>query len=170
MSDTDRLLALVPALMTVHNLEEYLGMERYARRRGLPVGRRQVQIALGLATLLPAVLAVVAAVSPRGSRRKKAGLILPGLMLANAASHAGQTLIFHDRSPGTITALGLYIPFGLWLAERAVDEGYLTPAGRRQVLGLGALLMAPATILVQGLGWLGERLLAGRGRGTRGEA
>lgn len=159
MSQTDRLLALLPALMAVHNLEEYFGMEGYARRRHLSASRRQIQIALGLATLLPAVAASLAVRSPARSRRKLAGLALPGLMLANTVSHVGQTLAFRDRSPGTWTALGLYLPFSLYLANQAVRDGHLTRRERRRAMGLGAALMAPSALVLQGLGWLVDHLL-----------
>jgi hypothetical protein len=159
VSLTNRLLLLMPVAMLLHNVEEYFGMERYARRRRLAPSRRQIQIALGLATVLPTAIAGLAVCSPRGSRRKLLGLALPGAMLANTASHLGQTLLFHDRSPGTYTALGLVAPLSLYLEEQSVRDGYLTHRERWRIMGIGAAVMLPSVLVLQGLGWLANRLL-----------
>lgn len=154
-----RWLAILPVVVALHNLEEYLGFEAYAERRGLHVTRPQLQIALSLATVLPLALILLARHSPKQSQRMVVGFFVPAIFAANALSHVGQTLIFRDYSPGTATAVGLNVPVALLLYVHALRGGYLTAQQARQTVVWGTLAMAAGTMMLQGIGWIGAHLL-----------
>src|SRR5262249_60804109 len=84
-----RWLAILPVVVALHNLEEYLGFEAYAERRRLRVTRPQLQIALSLATVLPLALMLLARQSPKQSQRMVVGFFVPALFAASDASHVG---------------------------------------------------------------------------------
>jgi hypothetical protein len=87
------------------------------------------------------------------------GLLVPAIMATNAASHAGQTILFRDYSPGTLTGLGLNNSYAIYLYRRAVREGYLWPDQLRTMLFRGALLMAPSAFALQLIGGMIARRL-----------
>ena len=156
---TRMLIALLPALAAIHNLEEYAGFEGFARRHGLPVSRRQLQVALGAATLLPLALTLLALRSPKQSRMMQYGLVPPAAFAVNAISHIGLSLGFREYAPGTATALLFNVPYAIAVYRRAVADGYLTPRQCRAVLWWGATLMAPSAAVLQAVGWLLTRQL-----------
>src|SRR5688572_10678405 len=88
------LIAALPVLVALHNFEEYLGFVEFARRHGIAVSRRQIQIALGAATLLPLASTILALRSPRQSRMMRWNLALPAIFAVNAAALVGQCLFF----------------------------------------------------------------------------
>jgi hypothetical protein len=147
------LLGLLPLAIALHNLEEYRGFEAYARGRGLAVTRRQLQVALFLATLLPALLTLLSFSSRKQSAGMVSGLTVPAIFAANVASHVGQTLVWGDYSPGALTGVGLNLPLAAIIYCRAVREGYLTRSQLKRVIIWGSLLMAPAAALLQVIGW-----------------
>lgn len=154
-----RWLGVMPVVIAMHNLEEYLGFEPYAARRGLRVTQLQLQIALSLATVLPLVLILRACHSAKQSQRMVVGFLVPAIFAANAVSHVAQTIAFRDYAPGTVTAVGLNVPVALILYQQALRTGSLTPQQARQTLIWGTLAMGPCAMLLQSIGWLGARLL-----------
>jgi hypothetical protein len=152
------LIAALPVLVALHNLEEYLGFVEFARRHGIPLSRRQIQIALGAATLLPLASTILALRSPRQSRMMRWNLTLPAIFAVNATAHAGQCLFFRDYAPGVLMAVAFNLPYAAYLYQRAIAEGYLTLAQRRTAWRWSAVLMLLGVLLLQGLGWLLARL------------
>jgi hypothetical protein len=151
---TRALIALLPMLAAIHNLEEYVEFEDFARRHGIPVSRRQIQVALGAATLLPLALTLLALCSPKQSRMMQYGLVPPAAFAVNAISHIGLSLGFREYAPGTATALLFNVPYAIAVYRRALTDGYLTPRQCRAVLWWGAALMAPGAAVLQAVGWL----------------
>ncbi len=90
-----------------------------------------------------------------GWRLPEVSLTFPALALVNATFfHIGPTLVQRRFSPGTITAVLLFLPVGIWLYYAAYLDGALTVRlGVLSALG-GALLMAYTILLLR----LRERL------------
>ena len=109
----------------VHNAEEYPAIVDYANRHGWRVDKTQMFTAIVLATILSIPVAAAAARSPKGSRRLALVLTLQGALAVNALGHLGQTFWYRDYSPGTLTGLGVNVPFAAYIYRRAVREGYL---------------------------------------------
>ncbi len=148
--------SLTPLVVAIHNLEEYPRLVPYARRHGIHVDYTSVGIAVGLATLLPIPVTIFGVRGPKQSRRMQLVLLTPAILAVNAASHVGQTLVFQDYSPGTISAVALNIPFAIYLFRRACRENYLSQAQLRRTLILGAALMGPLALVLQLIGRLGS--------------
>lgn len=156
-----RLLWAIPPSVLLHNLEEYPRIVDYAHRHGIAINRRQMGIAVLLATLLPLPVTVAATKQPADRRRLQLALAIPALMAFNAGAHLAQTILLRDRSPGTITGVGVNIPLALLLYRRALRDGVLTPDELRKAAIIGASAMAPAALLLQLIGWGVDRVLAG---------
>lgn len=149
-------LALAPTVLALHNLEEYPRIVDYARWHGIKVDHAQMGYAVIIATLAPVPVVAGALHYGPGSRAWLAALSLPALLAANAASHVMQSLIVRDLSPGTITGVGLSLPYALYVYRRAAREGHLPRRYLRGVIAGGVLAMPLATLLAQLIG----RLLA----------
>jgi hypothetical protein len=96
------------------------------------------------------VLAMVAAAV--GWRRPVVALALPALTSINAVfAHIGPTVVLGRFSPGTVTALLLYLPIGAAVYLRAWRDGLLTARVLLASTALGAGIMAlPVLILALG--------------------
>ena len=63
-----------------------------------------------------------------GWRRPEISLIMPAIIIMNAVVfHLGFTLIWRVYSPGTVSALLLFVPAGIWAFVGAHRDGVLTP-------------------------------------------
>lgn len=63
-----------------------------------------------------------------GWRRPEISLIMPAIVIANAvAFHLAFSIIWWRYSPGTTSALLLFVPTGLWAFVGAHRDGVLTP-------------------------------------------
>jgi hypothetical protein len=154
-----RLLWCIPLSILIHNLEEYPKIVTYAHQHGIAIKRRQMGIAVALATLLPIPITAIATRSPSTPLRLQIVLAIPALMAINAATHLAQTIILKDYSPGTLTGVSINLPLAAYLYQRALCEGILTPREARQAIIAGATLMAPTALLLQLLGWIIDRAL-----------
>ncbi len=85
-----------------------------------------------------------------GWRLPEVSLMFPALALVNAVLfHIGPTLVQRRFSPGTITAVLLFLPLGIWSYYGAYLDGVLTiQTGVLSVLG-GAVLMAYPIVLLR---------------------
>ncbi len=97
-------------------------------------------------------IAVVTGISTAmiGWRLPEVSLTFPALALINALFfHIGPTLVQRRFSPGTITAVLLFLPVGIWSYYGAYLDGVLTlKASVLSTLG-GALLMAYPIVLLR---------------------
>jgi hypothetical protein len=154
-----RLLWAIPLSVLIHNLEEYPRIVDYAQRHGLAINRRQMGIAVILATLLPVPIVAAANNRPASRRHLQIALAIPALMAVNGGTHLAQTLFLRDYSPGTVTGIMLNVPLAILLYQQAIRAGRLRGREARQAAVAGAGLMAPAALMLQLIGWGIDRAL-----------
>jgi hypothetical protein len=159
-----RLLLAVPALLTLHNLEELLAMPRAlpaiiarmpdAARTILPaVTLPMLAAALAVATLVPWGLAWMARAGRRGG--VYGVLLVQATLLVNVASHLASAAFLRGYTPGLATALLINLPFSVHLLRRARREGWTGARGWTLLLPLALLIHGPVLI---GLLWLSGRM------------
>ena len=62
-----------------------------------------------------------------GWRKPELSLIMPAIVIGNAfVFHLGFSILFRSYSPGTLSALLLFVPAGLWCFIGAHRDGVLT--------------------------------------------
>jgi hypothetical protein len=120
-----------------------------------PITLGQVWLALAVVTLVPFALAAWAS---RGRNPVALWLLLlvQATVLLNVLWHVGAAALFFDGyAPGLVTAVGINLPFSIYLLRRAAREEWVG-AGARWALLPGALaLHGPA---LSGILLLTERL------------
>jgi len=67
-------------------------------------------------------------------------LFLMGTQVNNMIFHTGGTIVFQDFSPGLITAILLYIPVNIFIAQKALQEGWISKRSLTVLFLLGGLL------------------------------
>lgn len=158
------LLLAVPALLTVHNLEELLAMPRVlpgvaermpdAARGILPaVTLPAFAAALAVATVLPWIVALLAAAGRRPALYLL--LVVQATMLVNVGSHVASAALLGGYAPGLATALALNLPFGIYLLARARRERW---TGRRAWNLLFPLALVVHGPILVGLLWISGRI------------
>ena len=157
-----RFLWTIPLSVLLHNLEEYPRIVTYAQRHGVPIKRRQMGIAVALATLLPFATTATAVLKPSTRVPLQLTLATPSLMAVNALAHLAQTIILRDYSPGTVTGVGLNLPLAVYLYRYAAREKVLTARELRRAGLVRAVSMAPLALILQGMGAIVDRLLPAR--------
>lgn len=135
------LLWMVPAIITVHNLEELAGMPAALLAMpgkipaGIPVGILQFppspvqfMLALLIVTVLPYIFASLTLAGERPGTRRLGILLLAGtqaVMLVNVFSHLGMARLLGGYAPGIVTALALNLPFSVLFFGSALRQGWL---------------------------------------------
>jgi hypothetical protein len=127
----DRLLWLVPILLTIHNLEEAPFMETWYRRLPmklpLTITTRQFVIAVTLITVAGFILTYIGVEYLANQTGYLLVLGMQAILLFNAfIPHIATTIRFRMYSPGVISAVLLLLPFSFYLFRRALDENILT--------------------------------------------
>ena len=148
-------LLLAPIVYCAHQIEESAGGFRIWRGRHFPTNNPlpgphvfAILTALGLLSIFWFTV--------RRSKPTAAFALLFFLttQLHNVFYHVGAGVYFADYSPGTVTAVALYLPINLFLLWQAIQEGWVTS---REAAGLllvsGGLywafeLIGPAVIAV----------------------
>jgi hypothetical protein len=161
------LLWFVPLLITLHNLEEILGMPALLadlpnRLPGwvlnlfppgvFPPSRRQFLVMLLVVTVLPYLFALFPGA---GRARGLRTTLLAGtqaVMLVNVFSHVFSALFVRGYVPGLGTALVCNLPFSLYFFRQGLKTGWLRDSD------LGPLALA--ALLFHSAGLLGLTLLA----------
>ncbi|MBC8346162.1 MAG: HXXEE domain-containing protein [Candidatus Marinimicrobia bacterium] len=67
-------------------------------------------------------------------------LFLMATQVNNMIFHTGGTIVFQDFSPGLITAILLYIPVNIVIAQRALQERWVTKRSLIVIFLLGGIL------------------------------
>ena len=67
-------------------------------------------------------------------------LFLMGSQVNNIIFHTGGTIVFQDISPGLITAILLYMPVNIFIAQKALQEGWISKRSLTVLFLLGGLL------------------------------
>lgn len=130
-------LWVVVMVLGLHYLEEFAfdlrtWLEAVLR---VPVTWEQFHLVNAVVTLMAIGGGLV------GWRRPDLSLIIPAILLVNAiVFHLGFSVLWRAYSPGTISALLLFVPAGVWCFVGARRDGVLT----RQAIGVafaGALFV-----------------------------
>jgi len=67
-------------------------------------------------------------------------IFLMATQVNNMIFHTGGTIVFQDFSPGLITAILLYIPVNISIAQNALQEGWISNRSLTVLFLLGGLL------------------------------
>jgi hypothetical protein len=158
---------LSPALITLHNAEEALTLDRalhrlptllpgtvagFAARLTYPT----MLVSLGVVSLLAFAVALIADRNPNAPRSLWLVLVLQATMGLNAISHLLlATVLFRGYAPGLVTALLVNAPFAAYCLRRGRQEMWVS---RRAFLALfPAAVVVHGPLLVGGL-WLASQL------------
>ena len=151
------------AVVALHNAEEALTIPTWLPPRlarldaefGIqPVAADTGQLYWGLvvATLIPMIWVALASRSAPRSIGPYSIIVLYGVFLANAlVPHLLGTVLLASYVPGAITAGVLVVPFTVWLARRAIVDGYATKPGLVAASLVAAALYFPALRALLGL-------------------
>src|SRR5918911_1250658 len=119
---------LVPASFALHVLEESNGFTGWVQRHGRPGYSSANFVQINAAGLLFTGAATLA-VTRRPGRRLFAAyyaFILTQQALFNPVFHVGSTVVHRDWSPGTMTAVLLFLPLWWQLTAGALRDGILS--------------------------------------------
>lgn len=151
------------AVVALHNAEEALTIPTWLPPRlaqleaqfgiqPLAADPGRLYLGLALATLIPALWVAMACRSAPRSAGAYSILVLYGIFFANAlVPHLLGALLLASYVPGVVTAGALVVPFGVWLACRAVVEGYASTSGLVVALVVAVALYFPALAALLGL-------------------
>src|SRR5919202_5509506 len=119
---------LVPASFALHVLEESNGFTGWVQRHGRPDYSSADFVQINAAGLLLTGAATLAVTRWRGRRLLAAyyALILTQQALFNPVFHVGSTVVYRDWSPGTATAVLLFLPLWWRLTRLALRDGILS--------------------------------------------
>lgn len=126
----DRLLWLVPMILTIHNIEEAPFMEGWSKRLPLKihptVSTRQFVITVTFLTIAGFMLTYFGVEYLANQTGYLIVLGIQAILLFNAfVPHLATTIRFRMYSPGVITAILLTLPFSYYLFQRALNENML---------------------------------------------
>tara|TARA_B100000676_G_C17958743_1_gene776280 strand:- start:693 stop:1217 length:525 start_codon:yes stop_codon:yes gene_type:complete len=121
------LILLAPLAYLIHHFEEHIVFNFREWRLKYFLDNNSLsteEILIRLTALLLIIIIVHSIKNNRGS----AHVVMFFLMttqVVNALFHIFFSLYFFDFSPGTITAIGLYLPVNYLIFRAALEEGYL---------------------------------------------
>lgn len=155
---------LLPLVLALHNLEEGVFFPRYVPRvLGLlpagvrewigPVGRREMGLALVLATMIPLGFSLWAAARPGSRTALWLVLAMWATLLLNVAWHVAAALLFFGGyAPGLATAVALNLPLSVLVLRRAATEQWLSRRARWALVPAAVVFHLPGAIGVMLLG------------------
>ena len=150
------------AVFILHNLEEYLTIDRAPARFRHRITRSQFGVALVAVTLLALTVTVIGTVWNAGPKVNFILTLLPSILVVNAVTHLGAAVYFRGYVPGLITAVCPVLPLSLYVLYRMAGAG-LTSGGLIGLALLSALiLMYPIVRLALLLGaWYQRKHVSG---------
>jgi hypothetical protein len=166
------LLWLVPFWISIHNLEEMVGMSKQlstlpASLPGwmverlpqgiLPPSYRQFLVALLVVTVLPYLFALLGGSARSRSLRTTLLAETQALMLINAGTHLAAALLSRGYVPGLVTAVGFNLPFSLYFFGQGLKTGWVRDSDLGPLFLIAVLLHGPGLV---GLFMLAARLTA----------
>ena len=120
-------LLFAPLAYCVHQIEESTGAFRTWRLRHFPNNNSlPVEYVFVIVTALTLFLIILFSIRKSKPTAQFVVLFLMATQVQNAFYHVGAGIYFADYSPGTITALLLYLPVNFYLVTKAISEGWLT--------------------------------------------
>ncbi len=152
-----KILWLIPALLALHNLEEFFVMHNALPgpipkfpewiQEYLPaVTGGQFAAALILITIIPCLILVFTAIT---SRWKLAALVLIQFQIVvflNVFSHLAGAFLMGGFSPGIVTAILLNFPFSLFLFRHALRNEWARPGVFAGMFPLGLVILGPGMV------------------------
>ncbi|TAL33619.1 MAG: HXXEE domain-containing protein [Spirochaetes bacterium] len=155
------LLWIMPFLMGLHNLEEAPGMVAFSAKY-LPgvhfVTGPQFHAALVIVTLGGFAAVYASLYFLEKGFWGHMPVAIQAVMLLNALSHVGASILFLTPAPGVYTALLVNIPFALLVFRAAFREHYIDRRGFAIAFVCGAVVYLPLIALSLVAGSLAEKL------------
>ncbi len=155
--------ALVFALaVTVHNIEEAVWLPAFSRTvPGFSVDDFSERFAIAVLTI--ALWGIVSqVVRTRGGRTPTTLLAgyACGMLLNVFVPHVIGTLLLWRYVPGTVTALLLNLPAGVWLLREMLRSGAIGRRSLRVVAPAGIVLLAASVPVLQRIGGIVAAFIA----------
>jgi hypothetical protein len=159
------------AAYLLHNFEEY-GIDLFGRRLGFPDGfcaamdlppfpACPIPTLFFLAVNIPLFWIAAPIAASLSRRHPLVGLSFYGVIFANALLHILPMLAGGGYSSGTLSAIVLFVPMSIWVAQTCFGPGRLNYRAMAVLVVLGVvahlLLAAPLQLFLHGL--IGERAL-----------
>lgn len=154
----------VAVAFLLHNSEEFLSQYSWFMRHFLSIPEffinmlppelklseinSLMKIALGLATLLPALISFWAFLRPRKSVAFILLVLLYWVAALNAVQHIAISLFFLEYSPGVITATLINLPLSVLFFRRIVAENRITKGLVIKLLPLSIVFYAVGLYLI----------------------
>ena len=142
----DRTMLLLPPAFGVHVAEEAGGFTTWVQRHGRRDYSRADFVQINASGLLLTLLATAAVRRWPGRRLFAAyyGLIVTQQALFNPAFHVGSGVATGDWSPGTATAVVLFLPLWWRVTRAALRDGVLSRRAMAAGVALGGVVHAAA--------------------------
>ncbi len=134
-------LLFAPLSYCLHQLEESAGGFRPWRLKYFPDNNRlPVEYVFVILTAITLVFIIYHSIRKSNVSARVAVLFLMATQVHNALYHAGAGLFLRDHSPGTVTALLLYLPVNAFIWVKAVEEGLMTKSAVAVLFMLGGIM------------------------------
>lgn len=148
-------LLFAPLSYCIHHMEEKAGGFRPWKNQYFPDNNPlPTEYVFVMLTAITLVFIILFSVRKSRATAQAVVLFFMATQVVNALFHAGAGLYYRDYSPGTVTALLLYLPVNVFIVIKALEEGWLTKRAVMVLFILGAAvfwsfeLIGPVTIAV----------------------
>lgn len=142
-------LWLIPLAILVHNVEEYVALNRFTALKNFPIASEQILIAQIIITIAVILLLIAGYNCKKNSKIFQFTLlIIPGLLI-NAATHIAQIGIFRMYTPGGVSAILILLPLGLFLLMSAIEEEYIKRGELLKLFITAAFVLIASLVLAQ---------------------
>ena len=155
-----KIVWLIPILLTLHNAEEAIAFRSYMPRMQavLPEPFARVVSSLSYSTMLLAltglsalafIIAFGAAARPYSPRMLWALLALEAAVCVNALAHlVSAAILFQGYGPGLVTAVFINAPFGVYCFRQARHEQWLSNTALQATVPAAFILHGPVLLAV----------------------
>jgi hypothetical protein len=175
-------LLFAPLAYALHHIEEHVlfNFRAWRLRHFADNNQLSTEAVFCILTAITLVYLILHAVTRSRASAQAAILFLMATQLQNAIYHVGGTLYWRDWSPGTVTAVALYVPVSALVLAKGLEEGWITRVSGLVLFLLGGALfwsfemlgppiMLPVLLLTWG--WVAYDFFRGRSQGaSRGAA
>ena len=141
-------LLLAPLAYALHHIEEHIFLNFREWRTQYFPDNNQIPTEAVVCLLMAATLTYLIL---HASRRTHASawavlIFLMATQVHNVLFHVGGTLVFQDYSPGTLTAVLLYIPVNVLILRKAIEEGWVNAKSATTLFFVGGAMFWSAEI------------------------
>ncbi len=139
-------LLFAPLAYALHHIEEHIFFNfREWRTRYFP-DNNQIPTEAVVCLLMAITLIYLILHSTRRSTATALSILifLMATQVHNVLFHVGGTIVFRDFSPGTITAVLLYLPVNVLILRKASEEGWINWRSGVILFLLGGAMFWPA--------------------------